>query len=539
MNNLIALIILFLTTTITAFAKVPIILHFKDAKGTELLAAKELQRYIYVRTVDLPVLKAITVNEQIPTNSILVATVSELKNFNSTKKININYKLNGDGYQLKSMPNNSLLIVGGSEIGTVYGAYKFLGSTGIGFDINEDIIPDEKLKIIDLSGFDKTYEPSFALRGIQPFHDFPEGPDWWNENDYEAIITQLPKMGMNFFGFHTYPASDNFGGWAKAEPMVWIGTKDQFNADGIVKAAYPVLHSNTNDSTWNYYPKKTSEFNLGASQIFETDNYGADYMKNISAWPHAEKENIQIIDKVGKLLHNSFSLAKDLGVKTCIGTETPLSIPTELKQKLSAENKDINSDGVKQEIYEGMFARIKATHPLDYYWFWTPEGWTWEGETKEAVDATEKDIQGAIAAAKKVDADFTLATCGWVLGPSRNRAEFNKLFPKNMPFSVINRQTGQTPVEPAFADIKGRPKWEISWLEDDPGLTSPQFWAGRTLKDAQDAYKYGCTGFMGINWRTKSLSPTFMALAKAGWEAASYKKEIDSNQRDYPTDKLY
>jgi hypothetical protein len=41
--------------------------------------------------------------------------------------------------------------------------------------------------------------PLFELRGIHPFHDFPEGPDWWNEDDYKAIISQLPKMRMNFF----------------------------------------------------------------------------------------------------------------------------------------------------------------------------------------------------------------------------------------------------------------------------------------------------------------------------------------------------
>ncbi|HUZ61396.1 MAG TPA: alpha-glucuronidase family glycosyl hydrolase [Hanamia sp.] len=539
MKNLIILTGLFFSITLSSFAKVPVIFHFKEAKGTELLALKELRRYLYVRTGELPVIKTILLKEKLPGNSILVATISEIKNDYDIKRINIDSKINGQGYQLKSTANNSLLIIGGSEIGTLYGAYKFIESTGIGFDLDEDIIPDKKLMTINLSGFDKTYEPSFTLRGIQPFHDFPEGPDWWNENNYEAIITQLPKMGMNFIGFHTYPTSDNFGGWSKAEPMVWIGTKNQFHANGTVKAAYPVLHSNTNDSTWNYYPKKTSEFNLGASQIFETDNYGADYMKNISKWPHTENENIEIFDKVGKLLHNSFTLAKELGVKTCIGTETPLSIPTELKQKLLSEHKDINSYAVKQEIYEGIFARIKATHPMDYYWFWTPESWTWEGETKDEVDATEKDIQNAIAAAKKMNAGFTLATCGWVLGPSRDRAEFDNIFPKDMPFSVINRQIGYTPVEPAFADIKGRPKWEISWMEDDPGLTSPQLWAARTLKDAQDAYKYGCTGFMGIHWRTKILSPTLMALSKAGWEAASYKKEIPANERDYPVAALY
>lgn len=533
MRFLLLFAFLFVAETPSLFSKVPVIMHDKTAKGTTLLAVKELQRYIYVRTGELPSIKS---SFEQRTHAILIGTITQ---FGKTYK-GIDTTLQGDAYQLLSIGNN-LLIIGATEIATLYGAYKFLESTGIGFTINEDIIPDEKLVSINLSGFNKIYKPAFALRGIQPFHDFPEGPDWWNEEDYKAIITQLPKMGMNFIGFHTYPYRAVFHGWSKAEPIVWIGTKDQFDPkNGNVSAAYPVLHSNTNDSTWNYYPKKTSDFSFGAAQLFETDNYGADYMKNVSKWPHTTQENIDIFNKVGQLLNRTFTLARDLGVKTCIGTETPLTIPGDVKKVLRADKKDTRSDVVKQELYEAIFSRIKATHPLDYYWLWTNEGWTWDqGESVEEVNETSKDLKNAVAAAKNINAPFTLGTCGWVLGPSRNRAEFDEMLPKEMPFGVINRLQGYTVVEPAFANIKGRPKWEITWLEDDPALITPQFWAGRTRKDAQDAYKYGCTGLMGIHWRTKGLSPAFMALAKAGWEADTYTKEIPANQRDYPVDDLY
>ena len=43
--------------------------------------------------------------------------------------------------------------------------------------------------------------------------------------------------------------------------------------------------------------------------------------------------------------------------------------------------------------------------------------------------------------------------------------------------SCINRTVGNTPVEPGFAKVQGRPKWAIPWMEDDPGLTMPQLWA--------------------------------------------------------------
>jgi hypothetical protein len=532
MKYIILVTLLFSLGVSSSFCKVPVIAHDKDATGTTLLAVKELQRYLYIRTGDLAQVKVISAKELLSSNTIFVATVSALKKYTGIK---INQQLSGEAYQLLSTPNKGLLIIGGSEIATLYGTYKFLESTGIGFALDEDIIPERKLTAVTLSGFNKTYQPSFALRGIQPFHDFPEGPDWWNEDDYDAIISQLPKMGMNFIGFHTYPYRKFFRGWFKAEPLVWIGTKNQFDKNGTVNAGYPVLHSNTNDSTWNYYPKATTDFNFGAAQLFETANYGADYMKNVSVWPHTAQENIDIFNKMGQLLHNSFTLARDLGIKTCVGTETPLSVPYEVRDIL----KDPQSDQSKQEIYEGIFSRIKATHPLDYYWFWTSEDWTWEGEAPGEVDRTRKDLLSAVAAAKKVDAPFTLATCGWVLGPARNRAEFDELLPKEMPFGVINRQQGYTVVEPAFQNVQARPKWEITWMEDDPAMITPQFWAGRTRKDAQDAYKYGCTGLMGIHWRTKSLSSSFMALARAGWEAKDYKKVVPADERDYPADDLY
>jgi hypothetical protein len=45
----------------------------------------------------------------------------------------------------------------------------------------------------------------------------------------------------------------------------------------------------------------------------------------------------------------------------------------------------------------------------------------------------------------------------------------------------------------------------------------PQFHVGRLRRDAADAHAYGCTGLMGIHWRTRVLAPNFLALARAAW----------------------
>ena len=68
-------------------------------------------------------------------------------------------------------------------------------------------------------------------------------------------------------------------------------------------------------------------------------------------------------------------MAHELGVKVCIGTETPLVIPGN-----SEKTYGINRyDQVVSELYRGMFTRIMKTMPIDYYWLWTPENWTWHG----------------------------------------------------------------------------------------------------------------------------------------------------------------
>jgi hypothetical protein len=131
---------------------------------------------------------------------------------------------------------------------------------------------------LHLPDLDISRNPLFSLRGILPFHDFPEGPDWWDLDDYKAIITQLPKMGMNFIGFHTYPESGIQGSY-KAEPLVWIGLEKDIHQNGTVRSGYPVLHFNTQDTTWGYLPRKTSTYYYGADKLFDRDYYGTGYIR--------------------------------------------------------------------------------------------------------------------------------------------------------------------------------------------------------------------------------------------------------------------
>ena len=491
------------------------------AGKTETLAASELRKYIYLRCDELP--EIATGTADISRGSLISLVVDRT--------------LGDLEFRLKTEDRGNLhklVISGGTPLAVLYGAYEFAEQLGVRFYLDGDVIPDQKIAFT-IPDLDIHKKPVFKLRGILPFHDFPEGPDWWNENDYKTVIQQMTKMKMNFIGFHCYPFRAGFDGTGyKAEPLVWIGKQEDINSDGTVKSAYPVLHFNTNDSTWGYRPAKTRAFLSGASQLFETDHFGPDYMKSVSDWPHTPEENIRIFNESGKMFSEVFTMAHELGVNVCVGTETPLVIPEIVKKRYGITKE---SEEVTDELYRGMFTRIMKTMPVDYYWLWTPESWTWQGADAAEVQKTEQDILIAHHALEEAGAPFSLATCGWVLGPPEDRTEFDRILPKDMPFSCINRGVGYSPVEKGFGAISDRSEWSIPWMEDDPDLLTTQLWVGRIRKDAADSWKYGCNGLFGIHWRTRIIGPNVSALAKAAWECDRY--DTRAAGRDLPADDFY
>jgi len=497
----------------------------EGASFAEKLAAREVRRYVYLRTGELLpiVVPAVRGADQNPTPGPLIVVGRkdrpEVTGFPADEALATELAALGpEQYVLKTVRQGDrdvLLVVGGDAVGTLYGAYRVAEHLGIRFYLHGDVVPDEQVAFA-MQQLDERGEPLFDRRGIQPFHDFPEGPDWWNADGYKAVLAQLPKLRMNFFGLHCYPE-----GGVGPEPLVWIGRKDHVNDDGTVKAAYASRHFQTSNPTgaWGYRPMKTGDYTYGAAALYDVDNYAADYMRTAFPWNDMPASaEAEVFDRMGALLRDAFTFAGRLGVKTCIGTETPLKIPRDVQERLKSGGSDPSDPAVVQKVYEGMFRRIQRTHPLDYYWFWTPENWTWRGASQQQIDATLADIKAAITAAEKVDAPFTLATCGWVLGPPQDRALFDNVLPKEMPVSCINREVGHAPVEPGFARVEGRPKWAIPWLEDDPAMIIPQLWVGRMRRDAADAKQYGCTGLMGIHWRTRVLGPNVSALARAAWD---------------------
>ncbi|MBM3861182.1 MAG: hypothetical protein FJ395_16260 [Verrucomicrobia bacterium] len=450
------------------------------------LAEKEICRYVYLRTGKL---------QPCP------------------MKLKLDRSLGAQEYRITSDT-----IAGGSDIGVLYGAYRYAEHLGVRFYLHGDVIPDERLK--ELPVVNDSGKPLFVLRGVNPWGAHPFGIDAWSADDYKAIFAQLAKMRMNFLGIHSYPESQPHWG---PEPAVWHGLTGDFDAAGQVTASYPSRYFNILGRK-NWTPKLTSQFSFGGSLLFERDDWAPPVMQGHCPAPTTPAACNEVFNRMGAQLRDAFTFARTLGVKTCIGTEAPLDIPKAVRERLKAQGKNPDDPACVRKVYEGTFRRIMAAHPLDYYWIWTPEQWTWSGNKPKQYSNTIADVRLAIEALKNSGAPFKLATCGWVLGPQHDRAAFDHDLPKNVPMSAISRVVGWTEVDPAFGRIQGREKWAIPWFESDEkhGLAALQLFVGRMRRDAADAFAYGCTGLMGLHWRTDILAPNAAALAQAAWNQSGW-----------------
>ena len=511
--------VLMLTTA--ANAALPVAIVRSDKASFQVrLAGREIRRYVYLRTGAL--MRISTPASSFKTVDGIVIGVkgaphlkAQVKDKALAGRIGA---LGPQQYVIKTVASGSgraVIIAGGDPTGALYGAYRFIEHFGVRFYLHGDVIPDKqiawKTPEIDLTG-----KPLFALRGINTWGSHPFGFDQWSADDYRSTIAQLAKMRMNFIGMHCYLTHPY------TEPTVWIGTPDGFDKEGKVTSGYAARYYNTLwKGRWGpILPGKTGDYPFGAAMMFEDDAWGPDVIKGLAPTPNTQEGCNKLFNRVGTQFSEAFAFARLVGVKTCLGTEAPLKkfMPKELRARLTARGLDPAGDEVISKVYEGVFERIQAAHPLDYYWIWTPEGWTWGGNSTKDMQATVEDVKIAAGALKKVGAPFKLATSGWVLGPKGDRAAFDKMIPKSIAMSAISRQIGYTPLDPAFGEIAGRDKWAIPWLESDDFLASPQLWVARTRKDAADALGYKCDGLMGLHWRTRIMGPNASAMAQAGWD---------------------
>ena len=331
---------------------------------------------------------------------------------------------------------------------------------------------------------------------------------------------------MNFIGLHTYPSWNPAAG---PEANVWIGLPEDVDEKGNVRFGYEAGVVTTRRG-WAVKPYPTSQYASGASLLFESDDYGPDFMLDCLEWPSSGEASAAMFNRYGDLQQRAFNHARRLGIKTCVGTELPLGVPNALASRLEARGMKPEDPAVIRRLYEGTFLRLVRKMPVDYYWLWTPEIWLgeepgckgWEIATRANV---ERDIGLAAAAAISVKAPFRFAICGWRLGTRDDALWMDKHMPGDWAVSSINTGLGRDPVEKAYGAMVNRPKWVIGWAEDDDAAGAHcctcwdlQLWAERMFANSAQAARFGCEGMMAIHWRTAAISPNIAALAQAGWD---------------------
>lgn len=534
-----------------ASGSVKAIVFPEDHSIREFIAAKEVRRYIYLTTGRrLPLLEV----NSIPVQGDLILIAEGKSKLIAGLQRSLNYKLNPDGFLIKTVEDNSrriLVIAGYDPLSTLYGAYRFAEHLGVDYDLTSDIIPDKKMKL-SIADFDEVGEPLLARRGIIPFHDFPEGPDLWNTEGYRTVISQLTKLGMNFIGLHTYPkysgTSDKDNNIPQGpEPTVWIGTMDDMNPDGTVKWSYQSYYADTDrpGRIWGFAEQNTDRFHCGSSQLFESNAFGADVFNG--GMPSGVRSSNDVFNRTGEMFRKAFTHAKILGVKTAVGTELPLGmepkgpdvayewirgIPPELQVRLNQKGTRPADPSTVKALYKGIFERIKRTHPLDYYWLWSWEGWVRHAGSGKQINAFKREMEMAYQALHEVDAPFQLGLAGWMIGAKGNPAEFDNTLPPEVPFF------GLWPRARGFEDIKSdRIKWAGTWFEEDWGLLQPQLNAGNVYDDIKAALDKECNGIIANHWRTRIMSPNLKAMRKLLWVYGQTdkppQKKLPEDQRKY------
>jgi hypothetical protein len=487
-----ALLTLSLAATCGGFAATgepsPMIVCPPDAPVNVKLAAKEIRRYVYLRTGTLLPIAKTGQGLALRIDPALAAQV---------------FRITSD------------CITGGSDVGVLYGAYRYVENLGVRFQIDGDVIPDQRLKELPVVK-EETGKPLFELRGLQPFHDFPEGPDWWTTDDWLSVVNQATKMRMNFIGLHTYPFHNKDLG---PEPTVWIGLPEDVNADGTVKRAdYSSWYTTAKFMPYGCYaPGKTGNYSFGGAEVFPSDDYGPEVNGTEDfPMPKTSAASVAMINRSGAMLKTVFDEAHRRGMKIAVGTESPLDIPDAVAARLNELGIKPDDPVALQKLYAGMFTRIQRAYPIDYYWIWGHEG---EIDQKRFI----ANMQAAHSALQETKAPFGLGICGWgwLTG---NFPSLDQTLPKDVIFSAISMSTGHAPVSENFDRLAGRQKWAIPWFEDDGVLTSLQLRVGRLRRDAVDARRYGCNGLMGLHWRTRIISPNIAALAQAGWEQGAWSR---------------
>jgi hypothetical protein len=236
-------IILFLTGCADKPLSIIYISH--DANSTEELAAREIRKYVYLRTGELLDVRTWNESIKIKGNSILVGRIQS----GLMKSMAYSFPdLGHDDFILKSIHSSSgkkLLVCGGSNISTLYAAYHLAEQLGVGFYLDGDSLWVGQLFPGNITEVARIIVPS-PQTIIEKGNDYKVKVICFNVNPKKAVIYWRSLGEKNFTQTELKKISATY--WIATIPSESIPDdfeyyiKIQDNKDYIYPASSPQIN---------------------------------------------------------------------------------------------------------------------------------------------------------------------------------------------------------------------------------------------------------------------------------------------------------
>ena len=474
-----------------------------------------------------------------------------------------------------------IAVLGATDRSVLMGAYSLIERlTSVRFQLHGDILPDRTggslpaLGDLFAAGHAALGETGVMLspgdvsvRGLQPFHDFAEGPDWWNAAEYKLLLDQMAKMKLNMIALHNY-------GQSLVEATVWTGLETDFNrttgrlgkngsygsgyittsGGATVRSTPSTLRRCCCSSShtprcerapsncelarrcccspqWGGVPMNISDYLFGAQNAFASDCYGSDVMRRAGGCPDLmlspatppKDQRVNPFDGAADMLTDAFSWGRALGIESTVGIEACGVCCSNPAADADPPQYPGDRTAALKDYYSGTLLHINATYQSEYFWIWTSEAWG--PRTNASTPMSDLAVQGMVEnfqalheAKEETGLPTKLATGGWTLGPLADLAYFDNVLPEGFVMTSINEKIGMQNVEAAYGNVTKHQGWSIPWMEDDSAMNGVQLWANRTLVFVKDAVEIGgATGLLGIHWRVQDIAPQASALAQWAW----------------------
>jgi hypothetical protein len=403
-------------------------------------------------------------------------------------------------------------IIGSDANGVRFGVYAFLEQLGCSFHLYGDILPDP-VSALPMTAFDISRAPRFKKRGMQLWNYWYVGRDSWCYEDFDAYLTQFPKLGLNLFDFPLY----------LYEPLFTDYGFEGRRIDGHFLAGID-----------------TNLARIGGEAFGNRARFVSPDIPDDA--PQAERNAAAIT-----LMRRVFARAHELGIKTSVDIELASLLHSNPVLLPMLPSEDLFDDGMmvapssptgKALLRSRLEALIAAYPDCDYYGLWQPEGVTmfesagsphpedvaFRQRHAHLADLSPSDLDYAhslnIAHAMMADIEpgAQITTGGW--GAERVIAAADALLPNDIIRSTLGYYEPQLTLKTnrlaGYAKTAG-PKWHITWGEVDQHMwvMQPKTKTTATILDQLEGH--GVEGAMLLHWRQLFSDLDISLFAKNCW----------------------